>query len=88
MSIFEDAQNTYKNYEDAHFVALGGMSTLAEHLDDNSCQARITPLFLEALAIRNERIGKNPIGKDRIGKDRGFLEAEEQERNGIFTRAG
>jgi hypothetical protein len=29
MSAFEDAQNIYKNYEDAHFVALAGMSTFA-----------------------------------------------------------
>jgi hypothetical protein len=42
--------NTYKNYEDAHFVSLGGMSILIEHLGGRFVFPAIGPPFF-ALAV-------------------------------------
>lgn len=48
--------NAYKNYEDAHFVSLGGVSIFLGHLGgEDSCSANSPEDFLELVGMPNRR---------------------------------
>jgi hypothetical protein len=56
-STFEKAPNIYKNYEDAHFMPLGGMNVFVDHLEGGFVISLTIPPISQTVVITNRRNG-------------------------------